>query len=479
MKYKPRVRMYAHQEAGLKALWKTKRGGAAFWEPGTGKTKLAYDYASALFQCGETSRVLVLCTVNALGVWPHQAGIHIPTSIPYSTHVPSGPISQKVTQIREIPLDEFPTRLNILILNYDAIIRRDKRWDIMAALEEYSADLVILDESQKVKNSSAKRAKACHRLGSLARYVLLLTGTPLAKNYLDLYSQLKVLNPTIWWDDSRQKVMSWTDFRNHYAIFGGRSGFELRRFINVDDLKARYRPWVTSVFKRDCLDLPSVSDVIVPIQMNQDAREAYSLFAKEGLVVWNRRLIEAPIVLTKLLRLQEMTGGFVHDEVGEKVHFQDDKMAALVSLIEDLKDAGQKVLIFARFKWEMDAIMLAIDTKLAIRGGVTSKARQLVVSQFIESDQPDAIVIQIGSGEALDGFQHVCSNAVYYSTDYSWENFGQSRGRLERSGQKSPITFYHLHMVGTVDKLVYQALRHKRDLEREVMRDPSILIAGA
>jgi len=346
-------------------------------------------------------------------------------------------------------------------------------------LEEYSADLLILDESQKVKNSSAKRAKAAHRLGGLARYVLLLTGTPLAKNYLDLYSQLKVLNPSIWWDEDRQKVMSWTDFRNRYAIFGGRSGFELRRFINIDDLKARYRPWVTSVFKRDCLDLPRVTDVVVPIHMDSDARKAYDLFAKEGIVVWRRRLIEAPIVLTKLLRLQEMTGGFVHDEMGEKVDFQEDKMATLISLVEDLREAGQKILIFARFKWEMDAIQVAVGTEAAIRGGVSSKARQLIVREFMESDKTDAVVIQIGSGEALDGLQHVCSNAIYYSTDYSWENFGQSRGRLERSGQTKPITFYHLHCVGTVDKLVHRALIHKSNLEKEVMRDPSILITGA
>ena len=467
MKYRPKTKFYKHQRKGLKHLWSTKRGGAAFWEPGTGKTKLALDFAASLHQRKWVKRVLVLCTINALQVWPDQAKDHIPSSVPWEMYVPEGSIQEKANFIRSIP---HKKRLQFVILNYDAVSKRDKAWDMMQALVEYSPTLLVLDESQKVKRATTKRAKAAHRLSAMSKYVVLLTGTPMAKNYLDLYSQFKCIDPEIWDDQS------WTRFKETYAIFGGRSGYELKRYVNIDDLKARFMPWATSALKRQCLDLPPVDDVIIPIKMNLTSRKAYDMFAKEGLITWRRHLIEAPIILTKLLRLQELSGGFVHDEMGEVIEFQQEKMAILKSLVEDLREANKRHLIFARFKREMDTIASVVNTDLVIRGGVSHKQRQLIVRRFIESDEPNSLIIQIGAGEALDGLQHVCSTAIYYSTDYSWESFGQSRGRLERSGQTEPITFYHLHMQATVDKLVYRALQNKRNLEREVMNDPSILI---
>lgn len=476
MKYRPKTRFYRHQKRGLEFLWRNK-GGAAFWSPGTGKTKLALDFAASLHMAGKVNRVLVLCTINALQVWPAQAEDHCP--VPFVVHVPEGKIAEKAAYINGFNLIGIkPDNLQIIVLNYDAVIQRDKEWAIMRAIEAWKPDLLVLDESQKVKRATTKRAKAAHRLGGVSQYVLLLTGTPLAKNWLDLYSQLKVINPNIWYDERLKRPMSWTRFRETYAIWGGRSGYELVRYQNLDDLKRRYSPICISVPKELALDLPRTSDVIIPVKMNPQARKSYDMFAKEGLIVWKRHLIEAPIVLTKLLRLQQMAGGAVHDEMGELVEFQNDKMAVALDLLEGLKESGEKHLVFARFKWEMDALSSGVETDLVIRGGVSSKVRKLIVGKFIESDEPETLIIQIGSGEALDGLQHVCSNAVFYSTDYSWENFGQSRGRIERSGQKKPITFWHIHCQATVDKLVYRALKDKRDIEQEVMHDPDLLIVG-
>jgi SNF2 family DNA or RNA helicase len=310
--------------------------------------------------------------------------------------------------------------------------------------------------------------------------VLLLTGTPIGKNYLDLYSQLKAIDPNIWkagW--AKTGKMSWTDFKNQYAIWGGRTGYELKGYRNLDDLRSRYRPHIKTARKEDIHDMPKVTDTIVPVEMNATARRVYDLFAEDGVVVHKRHLIEAPIPLTKLLRLQQMTGGWVNDEHGEQVEIQRDKLAILTDLLEDLASAGQSVVIFARFLAEMDAIydsMVRVykDNSYQIRGGVTAHLRREAIRNFRRAGS--AMVIQIAAAEALDGLQDNCSYGIFYSTDYSLIHWNQARGRLDRVGQSSPVTFYHLQARGTVDGLILEALRDKKDIERMVMDNPEVLL---
>jgi len=477
VKYRFKSKPFKHQRRGLKRLWK-QGSGALFWEPGTGKTKTALDFAAALYLKEGGLKVLVLCPINAMQVWPAQMEKHL--GVHQSTLIPQGKVIEKADQIRE-EIEWYGDRsspLRFIILNYEAAIKRDKDWAIMQALEEYDADLLILDESQKVKSATAKRSKATHRLGSRARHVCLLSGTPVSKNYLDLYSQLKVIDPKIWRDPVKGDAMSWTRFRYRYGMWGGRTGYELRGYQNVEDLQERYRPWISTARKRDCLDLPPVTDEIIPVVMNKSARSAYDSFAEDGMVVWKRHLIDAPIVLTKLLRLQEMTSGSIHDELSEVVDFQRDKLAVLFSLVDDLMEAQEKVIIFARFKWELNQIRDGLSRYglVQIRGGITAKGRKEAVDSFRKQDATRILVIQIAAGEALDGLQHACSHAIYYSTDYSWDHYVQSRGRLDRAGQKTPVTFYHLHMVNTIDGLVFKALRQKKNLEKLVMDDPELLV---
>lgn len=474
MKYQFRTRPYPSQVRGLKHLVKN-RGGGLFWEPGTGKTKTALDYIAALFKAGKVKRVLVLVPINAMQVWERQARIHMPIDVPWVMEEPEGTIAEKTDQVLSIiKTDEsVPGNLVFLLLNYDAIIKRDRKWKIMKALEQYDADILVCDESQKVKNPTAKRSKAAHRLGARSDYVVLMTGTPVSKNYLDLYSQLKVIDPKIWWDKDQNRPMIWTRFKQRYGIWGGRTGYELRGYQNLDELQASYKPHITTARRRR--NLPRATDSIIPLAMNPNAREAYDFFAEEGLVVWRSRLIEAPIPLTKLLRLQQMAGGAVHDEVGELIEFHHDKVAGLLGIVEELRDAGRKFLVFARFKWEMDTIASHIKVP-AIRGGVSSQRRKVLVDEFVETDKFDALIIQASAGEALDGLQHACSDAIFYSTDFSWDHYSQARGRIDRDGQSTPVVFWHLHMVGTVDKLVYRALRDKRNLEKMVMDDPDVLL---
>ena len=485
MKYTPPVKSFSHQRKGLIWLWqKTQgdrvgnKGGALFWDPGTGKTKAGYDFVSAAFIHRRAKRVLVLCPINALQVWDAQADDHIHSSITFTISIPVGTIADKAKQIRG--WGPGTSELSIFILNYAAIIKRDKRWEIMKAIQAYNPDIVIVDESHHIKGATTKQAKAAHLICGRAQYVLLLTGTPIGKNYLDLYSQLKAIDPRIWragW--TKTGNMSWTDFRTNYAIFGGRTGYEIKGYINVEDLENRYIPQIRSARKENMADMPKVIDTIIPVELDADARRVYKVFAKDGLVVHKRHLIEAPIPLTKLLRLQQMTGGWVHDEQGDLVEIQRNKLAIFTDLLEDLASAGKSVVVFARFLAEMDAIYEAAlraykPHVYQIRGGVTSANRRKFVSAF--QSHAGCMVIQIASAEALDGLQNNCSYGIFYSSDYSLIHWNQARGRLDRVGQREPVTFYHLQVKASVDSLIREALEGKKDIERLVMDNPQVLL---
>lgn len=495
MKFKPQVNSYAHQRQFLKWFWQKtdvdglgSAGGAAFFDPGTGKTKTAYDFVSAAWRYRDLRRVLVICPINAMQVWDNQADVHLQEEIPFRVYIPSGSIAQKAALLDEVnnwrgaaPDDE----IQIVILNYAAIIKRNPEWAIMQSMIEFEPDLVILDESHHIKNATAKQSKAAHTICGKSRYVLLLTGTPIGKNYLDLYSQLKAIDQRIWkagW--TKTGIMSWTDFRNNYAVWGGRTGYELKGYMNLEDLRERYEPHIRTARKESIHDMPQVTDTVVPVDISADARRVYTVFAKEGLVVHKRHLIEAPIPLTKLLRLQQMTGGWVHDEHGEIVEVQRDKLSILSDLLQDLLAAGESVVVFARFLAEIEAIASLspgrgkwFDSVGRIQGSISHANRIQSLERF-QQGGPNLLVIQSGAAEAMDGLQRACSYGIFYSSDYSLIHWNQARGRLDRVGQTKPVTFYHLQVRNSVDSLILEALQNKKDIERLVMDRPDLLLGS-
>ena len=475
MEYQFKTTPYQHQSEALKRVFNSDKGHALFMDPGTGKTKIAVDSIAAFQLSGKVKRVLVLCPINALTVWPKELNNHSP--VPFTSFVrpETGTIVDKVEGFNEwiescsVP---FEMPLQIAVFNYESLISRNNKAPLFDRLMKWKPDMVILDESQKIKSATAKRSKQAHKICATAKYTLLMTGTPVGKNLLDLYSQLKCINPEIW------DNISWTDFKYKYGIWGGRSGYELQGYRMVDDLERRYSPYVSSARKEDCLDLPPVTDINVDVRWDPQSFASYERFSKDGMVVHKRHMIYAPIVLTKLLRLQEMTGYQVHDEEGNPVVFNENKLIHTVDLVDNLSEAGEPVIIFARFKSEIAELKKAFATPYLIKGGVTAKQRGELIDKWLKNNGDKPFIIQIQSAEALDGLQRICSKAIFYSTDYSWINYFQARGRIDREGQTKPIIFYHMCMTESIDYLVLEALKEKKDLEKMVKDNPALLVVS-
>lgn len=225
--------------------------------------------------------------------------------------------------------------------------------------------------------------------------------------------------------------------------------------------------------KAECLDLPETTDIIRTVQLEPTARKLYKNLVKESFTELDKGEVTATNVLTKLLRLSQLTGGFIcSDDSSKAEQVSNAKMSVLEDIVDASIQEGKKLVIIARFVPELHAICKMLDKKgirhSLIMGGITDRGEQ--VAQFQNNPEVSVFVGQIataGMGITLTA----ASTMVFYSLDYSMSNFEQTKARIHRVGQKFPCTYLYLSAEGTVDTKVLQALKNKADLARILVDD--------
>jgi SNF2 family DNA or RNA helicase len=216
----------------------------------------------------------------------------------------------------------------------------------------------------KLKTPHARQSKAAHRLGAICQFALCLTGTPIGNRPFDLWSQFKFLVPELIVEGELEQTF--TNFKNRFACFKGFNGFEINKYRDLPELAKIIRPYVRSAKKEDYLTLPKKNFIEVPVEMGEKSRKLYKQMEKEFVAAVDESTsIVAPIVLAKLTKLSQISGGFIRDtesEVDHPVHRS--KLEVLQGICDDLVDAKNKrVVIFARFLWEIDEIRKITGSK--------------------------------------------------------------------------------------------------------------------
>lgn len=499
--YKFKKRPYAHQVAALKKLMDNIANGvyagALLMEPRTGKTKVAVDFASMLHQAGKVNRVLVFCPVGVMGVWEEQ--IH--DNCRFRRRVTIWDRQAR----KDVPLPSFGKDvLDFVVMNYDALstpgrvrgkdkhgaILRSKsrggRYDIKRQIKAWKPDLIILDESHRIKTPSAKKTFAILSLRDIPAYKLIMTGTIVTKSkrLFDVYTQYKFINDNRFIDENTGKQMTFGTFKSRYGRWVDRGQWS--KYLgpqNLEDLHAKVHMDAFSITRDECYDLPKMTPQIIHVDLEESAA-VYDQMAEDMVArIHTGEITEASIQLVQRLRLQQITSGLgrtsptlEHPE-GRIVIIGSEKLRMLQSRLEDLMEADEKVVIGALFKPDLQRIE-AMVRKLkvpifVVKGGVKNADREYARTQFPKVDGGAVFLGQpAAAGEGID--LSCASIMQWYSLTPSWVNYRQFSDRIALSDKP---TFHEYFLArGTVDELLYDVLQEDGDIGKAMITSPERLL---
>jgi SNF2 family DNA or RNA helicase len=361
------------------------------------------------------------------------------------------------------------TSLHILIMNVEAL-STDKGVKFARRFLVSHRAMMAIDESTTIKNPSAKRTKNIISLGKHAKYKRIMTGSPVTKNPLDLYSQCEFLDPWLL------NFQSYYAFRNRYAEMNtmhlrGRSIQVVHAFQNLGELSDKLKDFSYRVLKEDCLDLPPKNFTKRHIILTADQRKVYEQMKKQAIAVLNGKVTSTMTVLTQLMRLHQITCGHFTADDGSTQSIPNNRITELMNILEETEG---KVIIWANYQKDVNQIIKNIIEKYGqgsivdYYGLTPQEERQENIRNFQNNPECRFIVGTPQTG----GYGITLTQAntiIYYSNGYDLEKRLQSEDRAHRIGQKKTVTYVDLICEDTVDEKIVKALRDKINIASEVL----------
>ena len=470
-KYKYKTKPYAHQETALEKSWDKIEYGY-FMEMGTGKSKVLVDNMAMLYDKGKINGALIIAPKGVYNNWytseiPTHLSNHIKPKVVLWTSNISKEKEKEYKSLFETGYD-----LHILIMNVEAFSTKKGSEFAYKFLKSHNT-IMVVDESTTIKTPTAKRTKTILMLGQYAKYRRILTGSPVTKSPLDLYSQCTFLNEELLGH------ASFYSFRNRYAHminknFGGRRVQIVSSYQRLDELQEILKEFSYRVLKEDCLDLPEKIYIKRNIQLTDEQEKAYSTMKSAALALLKGKMATAPHVLTQMMRLHQITCGHLKNDDGTITKLKNNRLDELLDLLDEIEG---KAIIWANYVHDIEEITTAIKKKygensiVQYYGAIDSKTRQDGINKFQNVNSP--VKFFIGNPQTGGyGITLTAANTViYYSNGYDLEKRLQSEDRAHRIGQKKSVTYVDLIAEKTIDEKIVKALRKKINIASEVMGD--------
>jgi SNF2 family DNA or RNA helicase len=468
MNYKFKTKPYEHQTTALEKSWH-KETYAYFMEMGTGKTKVLIDNMAMLYDKGKIDGALIIAPKGVVKTWYEQ---ELPTHLPDHIENVSVLWQSNITKTQQEKLEslfEIETALHILVMNVEAF-STDKGIKFATKFLNSHKVLMAVDESTTIKTPTAKRTKNIIDLGEYAKYRRIMTGSPVTKNPLDLYTQCYFLDPYLL-DHG-----SYYSFRNRYAIMKsmhvrGRTIQVVHKFQNLGELSDKLQGFSYRVLKEDCLDLPPKNFIKRHITLTPDQKKVYDQMKKQAIATLNGKVSSTLTVLTQLMRLHQITCGHFTADDGSEQQVESNRMPELMSILEETEG---KAIIWANYQRDVLNIINSIIKKYGpgsvvdYYGLTAQENRQENIKKFQNNKECRFIVGTPQTG----GYGITLTQAntvIYYSNGYDLEKRLQSEDRAHRIGQKKTVTYVDLICEETVDEKIVKALRDKINIASEVL----------
>jgi len=469
MNYKFKTKPYDHQITALEKSW-DKKEYAYFMEMGTGKSKVLVDNIAMLYDKGKINAALIIAPKGVYRNWysqeiPNHLPSHIENKTVLWTATTSKAKDKEYQQLFKIDLD-----LHILIMNVEAFSTK-KGLEFATSFLNCHNSLMAVDESTTIKTPSAKRTKAILTLGQSALYRRILTGSPVTKSPLDLYTQCGFLDGYLLGFDS------YYAFRNRYAVmvernFGGRRVQIPKGYKRLGELSDKLKPFSYRVLKEDCLDLPDKVYIKREVDLTDEQKSTYTTMKSAALAHLKGKMATAPHVLTQLMRLHQITCGHLKNDDDTITEIKNNRISSLLELLEEVEG---KVIIWANYVYDIKRIVKAIGLKYGEQsivqyyGAIPAEQRQTNIEKFQDPNSPVRFFVGNPQTGGYGITLTAANNIVYYSNGYDLEKRLQSEDRAHRIGQKKAVTYIDLIAPKTIDEKIVKALRKKINIATEIM----------
>ena len=466
MHYKYKSKPFAHQKKALEMSW-DKEVFAYFMEMGTGKSKVLIDNIAMLYNAGKIDGALIVAPKGVYKNWFDQ---EIPNHMPDYIEKKVGLWRTKPDDKDLKPLFDTGAELHILIMNVEAFSTK-KGVEFAAKFLASHKTLMGVDESTTIKNPSAKRTQSILKLSKHTKYRRILTGSPVTKSPLDLYSQCQFLDPFLL-DQSSYYV-----FRTRYAIcrkinVSGRSVEIVVGYRNLAELSEKLKPFSYRVLKDDCLDLPKKTFVKRTVELTDEQKKVYKQMKEEAIAFLNGKMVTSATVITQLMRLHQITCGHFTSNDGKVQDLKSNRINQLMNILEEMEG---KAVIWAHYRYDIEKIVAAISKQygensvVTYYGDTSTDDRQKAIKKIQDKESPVRFIVGTpqtgGYGITLTG----ASTMIYYSNGYDLEKRQQSEARIDRIGQEKPMTYIDLICEDTVDTKIVESLRSKVNIATQIM----------
>ena len=467
-----KLKPFDHQVDALDYGWSKPEFGL-FMEMGTGKSKVLIDNMAMLYLDGQINFALVIAPKGVYRNWvAKEIPEHMSDDVPHRViRWVSGPNKKQKEEMRSVQ-DTFEG-LTIFVMNVEAYstIKGQKAGQWMARMLGYQG-MIAVDESTTIKNHKAKRTKALMKIAAGFKYKRLLTGSPITKSPMDIYSQCEFLRPGLLGFES------YYAFQGRYAVvqrrkMGAAAFQQIVGFRNLDELTKRIDMFSFRVLKKDCLDLPEKIYTARYVGMTPQQFDMYEQIRRHAMVLLDSgEMSTAPAVITQMLRLQQIMSGHLKTDDGDMLYFPSKRMDALEEIINE---HDGKAIIWSRFRYDIQQITETLNKKfgqgcaVSYYGDTSDDDRANAVLNFQNPDHPLKFFV---GNPATAGYGLTLTEAnlvVYYANDFNLETRIQSEDRAHRIGQKNNVTYIDLICEGSIDERIVKALRAKIDIGAKVL----------
>lgn len=462
------MKLWDHQQKAVERA-RDKNSLALFFDVGTGKSGTGVNIAVEKYQKhGRILKTLIMGPIVVVEQWKSEWGKFAGDVYESECVALTGTTKKKLKKWQDHDG-------NIFIINHEAM-------NVTALYEKILSagfELLILDESHRFKNPSAKKTKKMLKLCDQPqlKYRYILTGTPILNSPLDIWSQFRILDKDIFGANFygfRGKYMQdkndrWKGKQNYFPDWQPRPG-------SYDALNEVISEHACQAKKEDCLDLPPLIRQRVDVEMTPEQKRHYNAMAQDLITYLNDKACVAELALTKALRLAQITCGvFVSEEDdGERKvqHLQSNRVAALMDVIDTIP-ANEKFIIWTNYADTYKLIESALEDKQiqsrSLTGREDSDGKRRSISDFENVQGVRALIANQSAGGV--GVNLVAASySIYFARSFKLEDDLQSEARNYRGGSEkhAKVTRIDLVAPGTIDEYIIQALESKQNVAQSV-----------